>query len=308
MIFLNNNKKKLSIRSFLFFGVNKKFFSNTQIITLLALLISLRLILQYFSIYIPQFSMSISISWIPVIIIGWIFGPIIGLVVGGITDTLAYLIKPTQIWFWIYAVQEPAVGFLSGVVSFLYQLRMYKMSNVSQIKQKRQKILDIILFNVFLILFMSLTLIAIFYWADGSFKFQGSNNLIENNFFSIYKYLLFAMFIFFFIVIEIFFIYFLKKERGKSLLLLIYVSILIIINALVFSFILGPISSIEYFKFLNDGREPSSFIKYGAIYYLVPRILKESIKSPTQIFILLIALPIVNFMYNKFVNLKNIKW
>lgn len=308
MIFLDRNKKKLSFKLFLFFGINKHFFSNTKIITLLALLIALRLIMQYFSIYIPQLSMSISISWVPVIIIGWIFGPIIGFVVGGIADSLAYLIKPTQAWFWIYAIQEPMVGFLSGVISFLYQLRIHKISITSPTKEKKQNIIDIILFNLFFIIFLSLTLTTIFYWADGNFKFQGSNDLILNNFLSIYKYLLFGMFIFFFLVIEIFFIYFIKKKKDKSLLLLIYVSILVLTNAFVFSFILGPISSIEYFKFLNDGREPSSFIKYGLLYYLVPRILKESIKSPIQISILVLALPIINFMYKQLVNLKNIKW
>lgn len=308
MIFLDRNKKKISLKSFLFFGVNKNFFSSTQIITLLALLIALRLILQFFSIYIPQFSMSISVAWIPVIIIGWIFGPIIGFVVGGISDTLAYLIKPSQVWFWIYSIQEPIVGFLAGIISFLYQMRIYKMSTKYYINEKKQNIIDIILFNLFFIIFLSLTLVAIFYWADENFKFQGSNDLIQSNFFSTYKYLLFAVFIFFFISIEIFFIYFIKKKKRKALLLLVYVSTLIIINAMIFSFILGPISSIEYFKFLNDGREPSSFIKYGVIYYLVPRVLKESIKSPIQIFILVLALPIVNFMYKKFVSFKDLKW
>ncbi|MEF9985009.1 MAG: ECF transporter S component [Malacoplasma sp.] len=307
-MFHANKCEKKRISQVLFFSDRKKYLSNIQIITLLAILISLRLIMQYFSIYIPQFGMSISISWLPIIVTGWIFGPIIGLVVGGIADTIAYLIKPGQVWFWLYAIQEPIVGFLSGIVSFIYQMRINKLNNTFRLGTKNRFTIDIIIFNIFLISFLVLTLITVFHWADGNFKFQGSNGLLEGGFFNSYKYVLFGAFIFFVASIQVFFIYFLRKKKDKSILLLIYVSIIVIMNAFVFSFILGPVSSIEYFKFLNDGREPSSLIKYGVIYYLIPRILKEAIKSPIQIYILLSLIPIVNFAYERIANNKKLKW
>ena len=70
---------------------------------------------------------------------------------------------------------------------------------------------------------------------------------------------------------------------------------------------LGPITYAEYTKYIT-GSEPSSFIKYGSMYYLVPRVLKESIKTPIYIVILFgIILAIQNPIKN-FINLTKNSW
>lgn len=49
-----------------------------------------------------------------------------------------------------------------------------------------------------------------------------------------------------------------------------------------FSIALGPITAVEYIKFINGGITPEPFLKYGSIFYLVPRIAIEAIKVPLE--------------------------
>jgi hypothetical protein len=51
---------------------------------------------------------------------------------------------------------------------------------------------------------------------------------------------------------------------------------------LIFSFALGPISTVAYYKYLHNGKEPSSWLQYGAVYYLIPRLIVQSIKVPIE--------------------------
>lgn len=287
-------------------------FSNTKMMVILSFLIAIRLFMQFFSIYIPQFSMSISISWTPLMIIGWFFGPLIGFTTGLVTDTIAYLIKPSGQWFWLYAIQEPLVGLLSGVVGLLSNLS-YKINQRNQLKPTNYdnklmfKNIEFIIMQLVLIAFVFLFLFTMIYWVDDDAIFQGSK-VYNNIFYSSYKYVLIAMVIFFFIVIECFFIFFILKNKKNMLINFCYVSILVISCTFIFSFILGPISSVEYFKYINNGREPNSFIKYGSIYYLIPRIIKEAIKAPLQIVILCLCLPIINFNISKAKKEVTLKW
>ena len=55
-------------------------FKHVNLIVILSVLIGLRLALGFVSIYMPVVGINISISWIPVIVIGWIYGPVFGFI------------------------------------------------------------------------------------------------------------------------------------------------------------------------------------------------------------------------------------
>ncbi|MCQ2748206.1 MAG: hypothetical protein MJ223_03050 [Mycoplasmoidaceae bacterium] len=61
----------------------------------------------------------------------------------------------------------------------------------------------------------------------------------------------------------------------------IYASCLVIVSMLIFSIALGPITTVEYLKFI-DKSLPEQYLKYGSIFYLVPRICVEAVKIPLE--------------------------
>jgi hypothetical protein len=82
---------------------------------------------------------------------------------------------------------------------------------------------------------------------------------------------------------EIFTIYEIKN-KGKDINQLktfIYSSCVAVVTMLIFSIALGPIVTVEYLKYIN-GVTPGSWIKYGAMYYLIPRVIADSIKVPIE--------------------------
>lgn len=284
------NKKTfwlVSIKLFFFPLYPFNIFKNTKLITSLAILISLRLVLQYFVISIPTISTSISLSWTPLIIVGWIFGPIVGFFTGILTDTLSYLIKPTTLWFWLYAIQEALVGFIAGIIGSLYRMRLN-----SYLKNKKEKyIIDLVINQFISIIFVFISTLIIFLWANENQSFENKSG-VELFFFKYSKYIIISSNLFFFFVIEILVFVFYKKNR-KYFLLIIWLINLSIILTTIFSFLLGPISASEYYKYAHNGKESPWVIKYGLIFYLIPRVIKESVKLPIQSIAHLMLIPII---------------
>lgn len=73
-----------------------------------------------------------------------------------------------------------------------------------------------------------------------------------------------------------------NKENHTHLMLFIYGSCLVVLLMEIFSFLLGPITSIEYYKYLHNGAVSPSYLKYGTLFYLVPRVIVQSIKCPLE--------------------------
>ena len=77
------NKKNIhKVKKFLFPFFPIKTFRSTRLLLVLAILIALRVVLGFINIKIAPFALTISIAWIPVMLIGWYFGPVIGLTMG----------------------------------------------------------------------------------------------------------------------------------------------------------------------------------------------------------------------------------
>lgn len=286
---LYENKKTFwlkNIKLFFFPLYPYNIFKNIKLITTLAILISLRLILQYFVISIPTINTSISLSWSPLIIIGWVFGPIVGFCMGILTDTLSYIIKPTTLWFWLYAIQEAFVGLIAGIIGSLYRFRKCSYKNCNN-----TYILDLIINQIILIFFVIVSTLIIFLWATKDQSFE-NKSAIESFFFEYSKYIIICSNLFFFFIVEIS-IFALYKKNKKNFLLIIWLLNLSIILTTIFSFLLGPISASEYYKYAHNGRESPWVIKYGLIFYLIPRVIKESIKLPIQSIVHFMIIPIV---------------
>ena len=301
-----------NIKLFLFPLNPIKVFLNIRLMVILSFLLALRFVLQYLTIYIPVASMSISIAWTPLMLAGWIFGPVFGFFLGFITDTVAYLIKPGSIWYWMYAIQEPLVGMISGIIGFICMLRIKSVFNKEALENSNFKKpinktykLDLIIQQIFFIAFLIICVFALFAWLDGTQKFESKSGFDEI-FFSYSKYIIVGALIFFFIAVEIISIFIYKKNK-KNFILCCWVLILVILSSMIFSFILGPISAVSYYEYIN-GKPSSSFLTYGAIFYLIPRVIKESIKAPLQIVLFLLVLPIALNFITEIKNTIRLKW
>ena len=274
------NDKYLNLKRFFFPLYPLKIFKLNRIIIFFALMISLKLVLTIISIKIPIFNLSISISWVPVMILGWHFGMIYGLLIGVITDTITFFAFPSgALWFWMYAIQEPCIGFLAGLIGSWCK---YKQKNIS----KNYLIEDIIIFQIILVAFVTFSYCALLImpWYDSKYKDVKDVMVLHD----LYKYIALAMLIIFFIVCELFFCFWFIKEKSRIMehnFIFIYATLLVIISMTIFSFALGPFSTIEYLKYKN-GKIPGNYIKYGVIFYLMPRLIVQSIKVPIESLVL----------------------
>ncbi|MGL4617274.1 MAG: ECF transporter S component [Mycoplasmoidaceae bacterium] len=292
---LLDTKNKNNFNKFLFPFYPINFFRSTILMALLSSLVALRVIMQFFTIPIPQFGLTLSISHTPIIVVGWLFGPVIGFFTGILTDTICYFAKPTSPWFYLYAIQEPLLCMMSGIFGSLYVI------NKNNEKMRN----EIIFSKLVLYLFAFFTLIILIIYAQPNNKFQGSNALKENDFFNIYKYVAIGIVIFFVLVYELFFLYLYKKKKKVDRLFL-YLTTIGFLNAIIFSFFLGTISAVEYSRIFFPAN--NNFIKYGAMFYVIPRVIKESIKTPIQIILLFSIVMSVTPYFERMINNILLSW
>lgn len=285
---MNQIKLKDKILKFIYPFYPHHLFNSIKLMMVLAMLITVRIILGFISIPIPGVGISISIAWVPLMIIGWIYGPIYGFIVGMITDTIGFLISPTAVWFWMYAIQEPLVGLVSGIFQGAYYLRINnKKANIT---------FDILFEQVTIMVFSLVGLILLLLWVDhGNIKY-----------FSVYKSITIGLLCFYLLVIEIFTLIFTVKSKNnkKYLITFIYSSVLVTLIGVIFSFLLGPISAVEYLYYIN-GVYPDNYLQYGIIFYLIPRIITESIKTPIEAIVLTGSIFVINPNIEKIKNFLN---
>ena len=263
-------RKQKAIRFFFPFAPHR-LFSSVKLMALLGALIALRIILNFISIPIAPIKMSISFSWVPTMLVGWIFGPISGFIMGFVLDTICFLITPNSVWFWMYAIQEPIVGFMGGIAASVCTLRMNR--------EKANPMYDILVQQFMLVAFIGTSVACLFLWID-----TGSSAL---RYFNTYKIVTLVMLGVYVVIMECFtFIQIKGFEKHKErTLMFIYSTMLVTVMIITFSFALGPITAVEYLKYIN-GVYPSNYLTYGVIIYLVPRVVVESIKTPLEALIM----------------------
>ncbi len=92
---------------------------NTKAIVLAAILTALQVIVAMFSINLIPGVLKISFGFIPVAVLCYLLGPVVGGVAGGICDILKYMVAPDGPFFIGYTISEILTGVIYG--SFLYK-------------------------------------------------------------------------------------------------------------------------------------------------------------------------------------------
>ncbi len=291
-----NAIKKHTVWNFLFPLYPLSVFKNTKLMAYLAILISLRLIFSIVSIPIPGFVQNISFSWVPLMVAGWYFGPVVGFFFGWVTDTLCYLIFTSGIWFWMYAIQESCVCVISGIFGFVYRTRS---------QSKHLKIwIDLLAQQIIYFLFGAICLGALLSWADPgnvAGKFDGK--------YDFYKVLALCLMALFIIIMEFVTVYqyHTYKENKSHLLLFIYGTTLVVLLMEIFSFAIGPIATVEYLRALN-GKLPAKFEQYGLIVYLIPKVIIQSVKDPFESFLFVGIIWALTPSFDNMLNGLNSRW
>ena len=287
----NESKSNHSFLRFLFPLYPYRVYKTTKFLITIAVLLALRIIFGSFSVPIPATGQSISLAWIPVMIMGWIFGPVHGLFFGVVTDSLCFLIKPSGVWFWMYAIQEPIIGLFSGIARSIYERR---------ITGNKKLIFDFFITQIILVSFILISLIGILLWVD--------NNILD--YYNSYKYVCISLSIAYFIIINCFMFFYLKniKNSQERFMLFLYGLTLISVIMIIFSLLLGPISTVEYLKYVN-GKYPKNYVKYGLLYYFIPRAIVQTIKVPFEAIIFCSIVLIINpILNNSITQLENSWW
>ncbi len=269
-----------------------KIFSEVKFIAFIGILLALRIAFGIIHVNLPIVNKTISFAWIPIMVFGWIFGPIFGFFFGAVTDTITFFMFPGNVWFWMYAIQEPLVGFISGIVAGIYTIRI---SN-----ENKNMLVDIFIYQISNIFFCSICLWVLLKWLNSSGEMKD---------FATYQNIIIILLVVYFVTTELFiFVNLLKKDLDKiKQTLFIYSTMTVTIVIVLFSFILGPISAVEYLHYIN-GRYPETWIKYGVVYYLVPRVAIESIKILIESYLLFSLLKISKSVLQNMINDIQNKW
>lgn len=241
---------------------------SIRLLILIGMTIALRLILHLFSIKIGP--MVFSIAVLPMAILGWHIGPVLGFFVGFLSNTLSWMMSGA-VWFWMYSIQEPMYMVVSSLFAKIYEWRV-KSNKVGG---------DFIFFQILLIVFSCLIA-----WIIFSFHENG-----ENSFTFALKIVTMTVLVVFFVAINCFLIHFIRynKIQKYDFKLLIYIASFTIFSSFLFSFILGTISAIEYVKYISGGSLPfsrgSNYYQFYFLPFLGQRIFKETFRDPLLIFL-----------------------
>lgn len=265
-----------------------KIFKSITGICVLAALLGLSILLNLFKINITA-GITISFAWLPGIIIGWYFGPIVGLLMGALIDTINWLIYG-GVWFWMYALQEPILGLIVGIISSLFNI----------IRNTKQHFSICLIINqIMLIGFIISSIFIVFYYTDPNNPFFQSISNAENSTSNMIKttqlylrWIILGILLGLFVIVEVIVGYryyqFKKDSDADSIRFetFLFITIVALTSTVIFSFLLGPISAIEYYKFLNNTSYVPNLVNYGVMYYLLPRVIKECFKTPIYIIVL----------------------
>ena len=282
------HKKTNKFIKFLFPFWPVKIFKSITGICVLAALLGLSILLNLFKINITA-GITISFAWLPGIIIGWYFGPIVGLLMGALIDTINWLIYG-GVWFWMYALQEPILGLIVGIISSLFNI----------IRNTKQHFSICLIINqIMLIGFIISSIFIVFYYTNPNNPFFQSISNAENSTSNMIKttqlylrWIILGILLGLFVIVEVivgYRYYLFKKDRDADSIrfeTFLFITIVALTSTVIFSFLLGPISAIEYYKFLNNTSYVPNLVNYGVMYYLLPRVIKECFKTPIYIIIL----------------------
>ena len=90
---------------------------DTRVVCICAIMVAMYVVLDLFQIQLaPQ--IVISFSFIPIAVSGWLFGIVPAMVVGGVSDILSFVIKPTGSFFPGFTVTAILTGAVFGLILY----------------------------------------------------------------------------------------------------------------------------------------------------------------------------------------------
>lgn len=90
---------------------------DTKVICICSIMVAMYVVLDMFQIQLaPQ--IVISFSFIPIAIAGWLFGIFPAMLVGGVSDIMSFLIKPTGAFFPGFTITAILTGAVFGLVMY----------------------------------------------------------------------------------------------------------------------------------------------------------------------------------------------
>ena len=120
------------------FAFSAKEFKSIKSIVAAALLIALHTVLAVFvSIQVTP-TLRISVSFLANCAIGYMFGPVMGFVCGGLGDLIQFVIKPTGAYFPGWTISAALAGFIYGL--FFYGCNMKVAEKYDEQSQKKGKL------------------------------------------------------------------------------------------------------------------------------------------------------------------------
>ena len=204
------------------------------------------------------------------------FGPVLSLLIGIIVDSITFFISG-GVWFWMYAIQEPLIMMLAGIIGSIYRLRL----------NGKSIIYDYFVFQIITLIFLITGIVVLLQYSYIELNNNSVDILgVDKN---VTLTLTLTSLITFFVVVQtiLHLIVFRNKVNKKYPKLFIYVGLLGMLLSIIFSFVLGTVAAINYYYYISGSNEPSSnFVLYGAYYYLIPRVIKETFKIPFFVLIL----------------------
>lgn len=91
--------------------------TDTKVLTTSAMLLAIAVILGFFKIPVSDI-VEIRLQFLPVACAGMLFGPAVGGIIGGLTDILAFLIKPTGPYFPGFTITGIIQGVMYGIILY----------------------------------------------------------------------------------------------------------------------------------------------------------------------------------------------
>ncbi|MDR1991737.1 MAG: hypothetical protein LBP70_03350 [Mycoplasmataceae bacterium] len=194
----------------------------------------------------------------------------------------------------MYAIQEPILGLISGLFA---SWCVYRRNN-----PKNSLWTDITIQQIIYIAFAACCYTILILWLP-------KNETYMTPIYLAYRWIAISLISGFFVMIECFTFYNIIVNRQNKIrnVTFIYTLVLVAISTLVLSFMLGPISAVAYLKYLN-GSTPSAWIKYGAVYYLIPRIIVQSIKTPLEALLMTSLILTIDPLVNRMLTNINNRW
>ena len=291
-------KIEKKIKKFLF-PISKPF-SSIKTLTFIAIIFALYIFLVLCTIHSV---LNFSISWIPIMVLGWYLGPIYSCFLTIIFDNIRFFLlsQVGGLWFWLYAIQAPLVALISSLFGGLFHYRI----NAIKSSCSKSIIFDVMLANLIVVSFFVFTIFMLLSFVNNSTKFSGSEK-IEVFFLNVYKWIAISLLTFSLIGFETIIINCKRNRQNRKnfilrILILCYCSSLVLVVMFIFPFILQPIATIEYCKYCG-------FPNRSFLFYLIPQTFRQSIIVPIEIFVLKAIILLAQKQFNEINDQINNQW